>query len=101
MSQSRHDIVREILEKAVREIIEQLPYTIQVFHNPTYDLNRTVENEMDFLLGGFCASILERCCAYLAKRQIMPTQEEFVWMNHFVFSRAPDFKHMIREHLGL
>ena len=55
MSSSREDIINETLEKAVGEIIEQLPSMKQAFLNPTYDLNRTVENEPDFLLGAFCA----------------------------------------------
>ena len=70
MSSSREDIINETLEKAVGEIIEQLPSMKQAFLNPTYDLNRTVENESDFLLGAFCACILERCGAYLWRRQI-------------------------------
>ena len=44
MSSSREDIINETLEKAVGEIIEQLPSIKQAFLNPTYDLNRTVEN---------------------------------------------------------
>jgi hypothetical protein len=42
----------------------------QVFHNPTYDLNKTVENELDFLLGAVVGSILERNAMYLVNRQI-------------------------------
>ena len=101
MSSSREDIINETLEKAVGEIIEQLPSMKQAFLNPTYDLNRTVENEPDFLLGAFCACILERCGAYLWRRQIYPTLEESAFISHQVFSRASEFKDRIGKSIGL
>ena len=45
---SREEIIKEQLGRAVKDILEQLPWMAEVFHNPTYDLNKTVENELDF-----------------------------------------------------
>jgi hypothetical protein len=101
LSSSREEIIKETLEKATREIIEQLPYMKQVFLNPNYDLNKTVENEPDFFLGAFCASILERNAAYLWRKQIRPTLDESAFINHFVFSQAPEFKDHITKSVGL
>ncbi len=71
----------------------------QVFHNSTYDLNKTVENELDFLLGAVLGLILERerNAMYLVNRQINPTNEESIWVNHFLFSSATDLKDLIRK----
>ena len=82
---SQGNIICEELERAVRDIIRGLPYMKQVFHNPTYDLNKTVENELDFLLGAVLGSILERNAMYVVNRQINPTNEESIWVNHFLF----------------
>jgi hypothetical protein len=73
----------------------------QVFHNPTYDLNKTVENELDFLLGAVLGSILERNAVYLVNRQIKPTNEEAIWLNYFLFSRANELKDLIRKLLAV
>ena len=45
MVMSREEIIREQLGLAVKDILEQLPWMAEVFRNPTYDLNKTVENE--------------------------------------------------------
>ena len=42
---SREEIIKEQLGRAVKDILEQLPWMAEVFRNPTYDLNKTVENE--------------------------------------------------------
>lgn len=97
MSASRERIIREQLERTIREVIEALPFMKRVFLNPTYDLNKTVENELDFLLGAVLASILERNAIYLLNRQIIPTNEELFWLNNFLFSRAKEFKDLIRK----
>jgi hypothetical protein len=73
----------------------------QVFVNTTCDLNKTVMSEPDFLLGAFCTSTLDRSAGYLLRRQIKATPEEYVWINYFVFSRAPEFKGHIRKAVGL
>jgi hypothetical protein len=94
---SREEIIKEQLGRAVKDILEQLPWMAEVFRNPTYDLNKTVENEMDFFLGAVLGEILERYTQYLLNKQIKPSAEEFAWINQTLFSRANEFKDLIRK----
>lgn len=45
----REEILRNLFNKATEDTIETLPYTIQVFQDPLYDLKKTVTNDLDFL----------------------------------------------------
>ena len=94
---SRGDIIREQLGLAVKDILEQLPWMAEVFRNPTYDLNKTIENELDFFLGAVLGEILERYTQYLLNKHIKPSTEEFAWINQTLFSRANEFKDLIRK----
>ena len=100
MSSSRQSIIDEQLTSALREIIEQLPAMKLVFQNPNYDLNETVENESDFLLGVVLGEILERCGMKLLYRQIRPTDEEIAYIHLSVFTQAHGFKTGIKKILG-
>ncbi len=73
----------------------------EVFHNPQVDLNKTVENELDFFLGVAFGEILERYTAYLLDKKIRPTPDEIISVNHLLFSRAPEFKNVIRKLLEI
>ena len=86
--------------RAIKVVFEQLPYTQMVFHNPSYDLKQTVENDLDFLLGAVPAQILDRYGIFCS-RNIKPTNEETALINYFLFSRASEFKEMIRKAIGL
>lgn len=97
MSSSRDEIMKEQLDRAIRELLQQLPYTKQVFTNPKYDLNQVVENELDFLLGAVLGKILERYTYYLLNRHIRPSSEEAAKTNLFLFSRASEFKNLIKK----
>jgi len=97
LTQSRDEIIKEQLERAIGEGITALPYMKEVFKNPTYELNKIVENELDFLLGAVFSSILDRNAMFLLERLVKPTNEEFIWINHFLFSRADQLKDLIRK----
>jgi hypothetical protein len=97
MSSPRDDLLREQLGRAISAILEELPYMKQLFRNPRYDLKKTIENEIDFLLGVLLGGILERYRVFLSNRQIRPTAKELDWINHFLFSRVEEFKNTIRK----
>ncbi len=47
----RKEILRSLFTNSIEDTIETLPYTIQVFQDPLYDLKKIVINDLDFLLG--------------------------------------------------
>jgi hypothetical protein len=97
----REYLMAQQFSRAVNEIVEQLPYMATVFQNPLFDLKKAVEHDLDFLLGAFLASVLERYTIYCLQRSIKPTNEEALKFNYNLFSRALEYKEMIRKQLEL
>ena len=94
---NREEILRSLFTKATEDTIETLPYTIQVFQDPLYDLNSTVTNDLDFLLGAFFAQVLLFYSVYCSNKDIKPTVEESSRLNYELFSKAEEYKNMIGE----
>ena len=92
---NREEILRSLFTKATEDTIETLPYTIQVFQDPLYDLKKTVTNDLDFLLGAFFAQVLLFYSVYCSNKDIKPTVEESSCLNYELFSKAEEYKNMI------
>lgn len=98
---SREETIQQQYSRAVSEIVEQLPNMAEVFRNPRYDIKKAVDHDLDCLLGAVLASILERYNFYCLNRGIMTTGEEADKFNYLLFSRANEFKDMIRKATGV
>jgi len=94
---NREEILRNLFTKATEDTIETLPYTIQVFQDPLYDLKKSLTNELDFLLGAFFAQVILFYSVYCSNKDIQPTIEESSRFNYELFSKAEEYKIMIRE----
>ena len=94
---NREEILRNLFTKATEDTIESLPYTIQVFQNPFYNIKKTVTNDLDFLLGAFFAQVLLFYSVYCSNKDIRPTIEESEQFNYELFSKAEEYQNMIRE----
>ena len=94
---NREEILRNLFTKATEDTIESLPYTIQVFQNPFYNIKKTVTNDLDFLLGAFFAQVLLFYSVYCSNKDIKPTIEESEQFNYELFSKAEEYQNMISE----
>lgn len=94
---NREEILRNLFTKATEDTIETLPYTIQVFQDPLYDLKKSLTSDLDFLLGAFFAQVILFYSVYCSNKDIQPTIEESSRFNHELFSKAEEYKIMIRE----
>ena len=94
---NREEILKNLFTKATEDTIETLPYTIQVFQDPLYDLKKSLTNELDFLLGAFFAQVILFYSVYCSNKDIQPTIEESSRFNYELFSKAEEYKIMIRE----
>ncbi|HET8856338.1 MAG TPA: hypothetical protein VFM28_02300 [Nitrososphaeraceae archaeon] len=94
---NRDEILRSLFTKAIEDTIETLPYTIQVFQEPLYDLKKTITTDLDFLLGAFFAQVLLFYSVYCSNKDIKPTIEESQQFNDELFSKAEEYKTMIKE----
>ncbi len=93
----REKILRNLFNKATEDTIETLPYTIQVFQNPSYDLKKTVTNDLDFLLGAFFGQVILFYSVYCSNKDMKPTIEESNQFNYELFSKAEEYKTIIKE----
>ena len=93
----REEILHNLFTKAIEDTIETLPYTIQVFKDPLYNLNKSIDNDLDFLLGAFFAQVLLFYSVYCSNKDIKPTIEESSQFNFELFSKAEEYKIMIKE----
>jgi hypothetical protein len=94
---NREEILRNLFTKATADTIETLPYTIQVFQDPLYDLKKSLTSDLDFLLGAFFAQVILFYSVYCSNKDIQPTIEESSRFNYELFSKAEEYKIMIRE----
>ena len=94
---NREEILRNLFTEAIEDTIETLPYTIQVFQDPLYDLKKSLTNDLDFLLGAFFAQVVLFYSVYCSNKDIQPTIEESSRFNYELFSKAEEYKIMIRE----
>jgi hypothetical protein len=94
---NREEILRNLFTKATEDTIETLPYTIQVFQDPLYDLKKSLTSDLDFLLGAFFAQVILFYSVYCSNKDIQPTIEESSRFNYELFSKAEEYKIMIRE----
>ena len=82
----REKVLRSLFTNAIEDTIETLPYTIQVFQDPLYDLKKTITNDLDFLLGAFFAQVLLFYSVYCSTTKISNQQlknhSNFI-MNYF------------------
>jgi hypothetical protein len=94
----REEILRSLFSNAIEDTIETLPYTIQVFQDPLYDLKKTVTNDLDFLLGAFFAQVLLFYSVYCSNnKDLKPTIEESQQFHYELFSKTEEYKNIIRE----
>ena len=95
MSDEREAILAEGIKQKTKEILEQLPYTKEVFLNQHYELRNTIENHLDFFLGIVLAQILERFSVYCLTKDIALTSDEGDKIKYMLFSRASEFKGLV------
>ena len=94
----REKVLRSLFTNAIEDTIETLPYTIQVFQDPLYDLKKTVTNDLDFLLGAFFAQVLLFYSVYCSNnKDLKPTIEESQQFHYELFSKTEEYKNIIRE----
>ena len=95
---TKYSNVVKIQDESIRETLAELPYIMQLFHNPHYDLNETVGSDIDFMLGAVFGQIISHSSwLYFVRRVLKPTPEQYIKINCRLFSKAPKFRTKILE----
>jgi hypothetical protein len=99
MSESESDeFYFEIQDESIKETLAELPFIMQLFHNPLYDLNETVGSDIDFMLGAVFGQIISHSSwLYYVRGVLKPTPEQYIKINYRLFSKAPEFRTKILE----
>ena len=77
-----------------------MPYIIQVFHTPLYDLKKTVTNDLDFILGAFFSQVISFYSYSCKEINFYPTPAEEITFNYILFSKAQEYKEQIQKIIG-
>jgi hypothetical protein len=83
----REEILRSLFTNAIEDTIETLPYTIQVFQDPLYDLKKTFFAQVLLFYSVYCSN----------NKDLKPTIEESQQFHYELFSKAEEYKTMIRK----
>jgi hypothetical protein len=75
----------------------------KVFLNPDYDLKKTVESDVDFLLGATCAEIIDHLnwLIIYGSKTPKPSKEQLEKLNRRLLSMAAELKDSIIKMTGI
>lgn len=94
---SREKVINKVYDSSVADAISLLPNTIKVFFNPLYDVKKTVNNDLDFMLGVFLSQVILVSSYYFEEINFTPTEEESGRFNYILFSKAQEYKEQIQK----
>jgi hypothetical protein len=101
MSYAKDEILDVLQNRAVEDTLNNLPNITQVFRTKKYNLNKTVTNETDFLMGAVFSHITLMFSISCKNRGIKPSLEQSDRLNTYLFSKAPEFREIIIKIVGL
>lgn len=91
-----------IQDEAIDATLKLIPYFNVAFRSPLIDLKKTVDNDVDFLLGAVFGQIIGHVsCLYITRKVLKPSSVQEVKLNQRLFSKAPEFKAKIKEVVGV
>jgi hypothetical protein len=97
---NREAIIDEQEARAFREAIRTIENFSLPFRNLKYDLKKTVDSDIDFILGAVISEIMNSTAEFLKSRGVDLTPEEIDKINLYVFSNAGMLKDGIRKILN-
>jgi hypothetical protein len=96
------DFYFRIQEEVIDEILKELPYMKMAFHNPNFDLQKSVQNSADFFLGAIFGEIIDRTsCRFLVRNVLKPSESQIDKLNYRLFTKAPEFRKKVMETVGI
>jgi hypothetical protein len=101
MMSDREVIIDREVKRAFEEAIKNIELISLPFRNPKYDLKKTVDNDIDFILGAVIDQIINNSVDFLRDKNITRlTPEENERFNVYIFSQAGKLKDEIKKILG-
>lgn len=86
-----------LFQETVEDTSSEIPAIAALLRINKYDLDQTVTNELDFILGAVFSQIINRFKIYSANRSMKISKSDLDELYLLLFSKAEEFKNLIRK----
>ncbi|MGA9909662.1 MAG: hypothetical protein WBP84_05585 [Nitrososphaeraceae archaeon] len=84
-----------LFQETVEDTSSEIPAIAALLRINKYDLDQTVTNELDFMLGAVFSQIINRFKIYSANRSMKISKSDLDELYLLLFSKAEEFKNLI------
>ena len=84
-----------LFQETVEDTSSEIPSIAALLRINKYDLDQTVTNELDFILGAVFSQIINRFKIYSTNRSMKISESDLDELYLLLFSKAGEFKHLI------
>jgi hypothetical protein len=84
-----------LFQETVEDTSSEIPSIAALMRINKYDLDQTVTNELDFILGAVFSQIINRFKIYSTNRSMKISESDLDELYLLLFSRAEEFKNLI------
>ena len=90
----KEDIIG-LFHETVEDTSSEIPAIAALLRINKYDLDQTVTNELDFILGAVFSQIINRFKIYSTNRSMKISESDLDELYLLLFSKAEEFKNLI------
>jgi hypothetical protein len=90
----KEDIIG-LFQETVEDTSSEIPAIAALLRINKYDLDQTVTNELDFILGAVFSQIINRFKIYSTNRSMKISESDLDELYLLLFSKAEEFKNLI------
>jgi hypothetical protein len=84
-----------LFQETVEDTSSEIPAIAALMRINKYDLDQTVTNELDFILGAVFSQIINRFKIYSTNRSMKISESDLDELYLLLFSKAEEFKNLI------
>ena len=84
-----------LFQETVEDTSSEIPAIAALLRINKYDLDQTVTNELDFILGAVFSQIINRFKIYSTNRSMKISESDLDDLYLILFSKAEEFKNLI------
>ncbi len=86
-----------LFQETVEDTSSEIPSIAVLLRINKYDLDQTITNELDFILGAVFSQIINRFKIYSTNRSMKISESDLDELYLLLFSKAEEFKNLILE----
>jgi len=87
--------VLELFQETVEDTSSEIPSIAALLRVSKNNLDQTVTNELDFILGAVFSQIINRFKIYSTNRSMKISESDLNELYLLLFSKAEEFKHLV------